>query len=144
MPLRPDLLAAYQKALYVVHGAPELVIRIGEPNDELDELLEADGLDTAAYLTAANPGGELQSKMENELACAALHQALADAGCICYVGEGRGSSILMALSGAMHNRVRAGYGGDYGWQGSYGQSGRAGSGMRGENARETAASAGKR
>lgn len=89
MPLRPDLLAAYQKALYVVHGAPELVIRIGERNEDLDALLEADGLDTAAYLTAANPGGELQSKMENELACAALHQALADAGCICYVGEGR-------------------------------------------------------
>jgi hypothetical protein len=89
VPLRPDLLAAYQKALYVVHGAPELVIRIGERNEDLDALLEADGLDTAAYLTAANPGGELQSKMENELACAALHQALADAGCICYVGEGR-------------------------------------------------------
>ena len=89
MPLRPDLLAAYRKALYVVHGAPELVIRIGKQSDELDALLEADGLDTAAYLTAANPGGELQSKTENELACAALHQALADAGYICYVGEGR-------------------------------------------------------
>jgi hypothetical protein len=87
--VRPDLLAAYQKALYVVYGAPELVIRIGERNEDLDALLEADGLDTAAYLTAANPGGELQTKMENELACAALHQALADAGYICYLGEGR-------------------------------------------------------
>lgn len=89
MPLRPDLLAAYRKALYVVYGAPELVIRIGERNDELDALLEADGLDTAAFLTAANPAGELQSKMENEISCAALHQALADAGYICYLGEGR-------------------------------------------------------
>jgi hypothetical protein len=89
VPLRPDLLAAYQKALYVVYGAPELVICIGERNEDLDALLEADGLDTAAYLTAANPRGELQSKMENELACAALHQVLADAGYICYVGEGR-------------------------------------------------------
>jgi hypothetical protein len=89
VPLRPDLLAAYQKALYVVYGAPELVIRIGTQNEELDALLEADGLDTAAYLTAANPGGELQGKTENELSCAALHQALADAGYICYLGEGR-------------------------------------------------------
>lgn len=31
-----------------------------------------------------------------------------------YVGEGSGSSLLMALSGAMHTRVRAGYGGDDG------------------------------
>jgi hypothetical protein len=89
VPLRPDLLEAYRKAHYVVFGAPELVIRIGERNDELDALLEADGLDTAAYLTAANPGGELQSKTENELACAALHQVLADAGYTCYLGEGR-------------------------------------------------------
>jgi hypothetical protein len=54
-----------------------------------------------------------------------------------YVGEGKGSAILMALKDAMHNRVRAGYGGDYGWSGSYGQSGRRGNGMWGENARET-------
>jgi hypothetical protein len=89
VPLRPDLQAAYQQALYVVHGAPELVIRIGEPNEDLDALLEADGLETAAYLTAANPGGVLQTKMDNELSRAALHQVLADAGCLCYVGEGR-------------------------------------------------------
>jgi hypothetical protein len=89
VPLRPDLLAAYQQALYVVHGAPELVIRIGEPNEDLDALLEADGLETAAYLTAANPGGVLQTKMDNELSRAALHQVLADAGYLCYVGEGR-------------------------------------------------------
>jgi len=89
VPIRPDLLSAYRKALYVVHGAPDLVIRVGEPNATLDELLDADGLDTAAYLTAANPGGDLQSKTENELSCAALHQGLADAGYICYLGEGR-------------------------------------------------------
>jgi Protein of unknown function (DUF3293) len=89
VPLRPDLLAAYREALYVVYGTPELVIRIGKQDDELDALLEADGLDTAAYLTAANPGGELHSKVENELSCAALHQVLADAGYICYLGEGR-------------------------------------------------------
>jgi Protein of unknown function (DUF3293) len=89
MSLRPELVAAYKKALYVVYGAPDLVIRIGERNEELDALLEADGLDTAAYLTAANPGGELQGKTENELSCAALHQGLADAGYLCYLGEGR-------------------------------------------------------
>jgi len=89
VPLRPDLRAAYEKALYVVLGAPDLVIRIGERNPDLDDLLDADGVETAAFLTAANPNGILQGKEENELARAALHQVLADEGYICYVGEGR-------------------------------------------------------
>lgn len=89
MPLAPELVASYRKAHYVVYGAPDLLIRVGEPNAALDALLEADGVDTAAYLTAANPNGVLQDETANELACAALHQALADAGYVCYLGEGR-------------------------------------------------------
>ena len=89
MPLRPDLAEAYRRALYVVYGAPDLVLRIGERNAALDALLDEDGADTAAYLTAANPNGELQDETANDLACAALHQALADAGYSCYLGEGR-------------------------------------------------------
>jgi hypothetical protein len=89
MPLTPELRLAYEKALYVVFGAPDLVIRIGEPNARLDDVMDEEGADTAAYLTAANPGGELQDKRANELSCAALHQMLADAGYACYLGEGR-------------------------------------------------------
>ena len=89
MALPPDLLAAYTNALYVVFGAPDLVIRIGEPNEVLDAVMDEEGVDTAAFLTAANPGGELQEKRANELSCAALHQALADAGYACFLGEGR-------------------------------------------------------
>jgi len=47
----PELIAAYEKALYVVFGRPELVIRIGEPNPDLDELLAAEGAATAAFIT---------------------------------------------------------------------------------------------
>ena len=89
MPLRPHLAEAYRRALYVVYGAPDLVIRIGERNAVLDALLDEDGADTAAHLTAANPNGELQDETANDLSCAALHQALADAGYSCYLGEGR-------------------------------------------------------
>jgi hypothetical protein len=89
--MRPDpaLLEAYRRALYVVYGAPDLVIRIGERNAALDALLDEDGADTAAYLTAANPNGELQDETANEVSCAALHQALADVGYTCFAGEGR-------------------------------------------------------
>lgn len=84
-----DLFEAYRRALYVVYGAPDLVLRVGQPSAGLDALLEADDADTAAYLTAANPNGVPQEETANALACAALHQALADAGYICYLGEGR-------------------------------------------------------
>ena len=89
MPMNPGLRAAYEKALYVVYGTPELVLRVGEPSEALDALMDEEGAETAAYLTAANPRGELQAKRENELSSAALHQALADAGYSCLLGEGR-------------------------------------------------------
>jgi hypothetical protein len=86
-PATPDLIGAYEKALYVVFGEPELVIRIGEPNPDLDELLEAEGAATAAYITAANPRGEPASRWKNEIANAALVKSLA--GYRCFEGEGR-------------------------------------------------------
>jgi hypothetical protein len=89
MPLGPELIEAYRRALYVVYGEPELVIRVGEPNAELDALLEAKGAATAAFVTAANPRGRLAGKTENELAAAALHQSQADVGYACHSGEGR-------------------------------------------------------
>ena len=42
----------------------------------------------------------------------------------------------MALQDAMHGRVRAGYGGDAGYSGSYGQQGRRGSAITNQNNRE--------
>ena len=87
MPATPELIAAYERALYVVFGRPELVIRIGEPNPDLDELLEAEGAVTAAFITAANPQGELTSAWKNEIANAALIKSLA--AYRCFEGEGR-------------------------------------------------------
>ena len=85
----PELIAAYKKAQYVVLGDPELVIRVGEPNPDLDELLEAEGAATAAYITAANPRGEARDAWENEIANAALVRSQTEAGYSCYEGEGR-------------------------------------------------------
>ncbi|HEY6240563.1 MAG TPA: DUF3293 domain-containing protein [Burkholderiales bacterium] len=88
-PVTPELIAAYEKALYVVLGKPELLIRIGEPNADLDELLEAEGATTAAYITAANPRGEAVSAWKNEIANAALVRSQTEAGYRCFEGEGR-------------------------------------------------------
>lgn len=89
MPLAPELLAAYEKTDYVVFGEPELVLRIGEPNQDLDELLAAEGASTAAFITAANPGGRARSHWQNEIANAALVRSQTEAGFRCFEGEGR-------------------------------------------------------
>ena len=85
----PELIAAYEKALYVVFGKPELVLRIGVHNPDLDELLEAEGAATAAYVTAHNPRGEARTAWQNEIANAALVELQTKAGHPCYEGEGR-------------------------------------------------------
>jgi len=65
------------------------VIRIGQPNPDLDELLAAEGAATAAYITAANPRGVATSAWKNEIANAALVETQTKAGYRCFEGEGR-------------------------------------------------------
>jgi hypothetical protein len=89
MPVGPDLIVAYLSAEYAVFGEPEVVLRIGEPNEALDALLESEGAETAAYVTAANPLGRLAGKTENVLATTALLEAQREAGFACFAGEGR-------------------------------------------------------
>jgi len=119
--------------VYTQHGCPDQVIeignaagpnmkhwnkylvvyRIGEGHKLLGTLMQNDAFSNLAYL------------VENG--------KVVNGG---YVAEGRGNTILMGMDGAMHTRVRAGYGGDEGWDGSYGESGRRGNGVHGSNARD--------
>jgi len=89
MPVGPDLVVAYLSADYVVFGEPDLVLHIGEPSEELDALLAAEGAETAAYVTAANPHGRPAGRTENVLATTALLEAQREAGYACFAGEGR-------------------------------------------------------
>lgn len=86
MALSPELLAAYRQAEYVVLE-PKIVIRIGEPNRVLDELIAAAG--SAAFITAANPGSEGRSHEENRGLVSLLREALQAAGRSYLEGEGR-------------------------------------------------------
>ena len=89
MALPPELLDAYRRTHYVVFGEPQLVLRIGECNADLDELLEAEGAASAAFITAANPRGVKRGAWENEIANAALVKSQTEAGFRCFEGEGR-------------------------------------------------------
>jgi hypothetical protein len=89
MALAPEVLEAYRKADYVVFGEPPLVLRIGEPNRRLDSMLEAARKDSAAFITACNPGGRPRSDQDNQAAQVKLERVLADKPYGCYPGEGR-------------------------------------------------------
>ena len=93
MPLSPELIAAYENADYVVlghpRGSPDLVIRVGRVNPDLEELLEHNEATTAAFVTACNPRGEKKSYEENEAAAAALRASPALIGYAWFKGEGR-------------------------------------------------------
>jgi putative PIN family toxin of toxin-antitoxin system len=75
MALTPELIQAYEEALYAVQAGP--VLRIGERNAALETLLDAQGAATAAFVTAANPRGEPRSHAANEAAMSALRSSLA-------------------------------------------------------------------
>jgi Protein of unknown function (DUF3293) len=90
MPLTPELEKAYRDAEYVVFAdSDHIVLRIGTPSSELDALLAAEGAQSAAFLSAANPRGERRSDLENGVANAALQNFVAAAGYSHCWGEGR-------------------------------------------------------
>jgi len=85
----PGLLAAYLGAQYGVHSEPAIVLRIGERSEALDALLEDADVETAAFVTAANPGGRPADPADNALATEALVHAQREVGYACVLGEGR-------------------------------------------------------
>ena len=87
--MNKDLIEAYRDADYVVFLEPQLVLRIGEPSERLDRLLEVHGASTAAFVTAANPGSQKKGRAENAEAMSALDGMLEAAGYPRYPGEGR-------------------------------------------------------
>ena len=89
MPASPEQLEQYRKADYVVFADRQVVLRVGEPNAELDELIVTEGASTAAFVTAANPRGEKRSDTENGVANAALQSFVSAAGYPHFWGEGR-------------------------------------------------------
>jgi hypothetical protein len=85
----PTVLAAYLAAEYVVFSDPAIRLRIGEPSEALDALLEDGGAETAAFVTASNPGGKPARPEANALSTEALLLAQREAGYACIPGVGR-------------------------------------------------------
>ena len=64
--LDTDLLQAYRETDYFVSDDPPLMLNIDEQNDDARILLASFGVETAAFLTAWNPGSQKLSDDEND------------------------------------------------------------------------------
>ncbi len=68
-----DLQRLYHATRYVAtEGAAEIAVRIGEPSPLLDALLDRRGAETAAFITAWNPGSRPLDPAANATAAARL------------------------------------------------------------------------
>ena len=86
-----DLLDAYRRTSFFADTPwGRLRLRIGEPNPDLDRILEAQGVRSWAYVTAFNPGSVVLSDDENERRQTRLEQEVARRGYATFRGEGAG------------------------------------------------------
>lgn len=67
MPLDPALRAAYERAVYVVHGSPPVEFRIGEASDVLEAMLAKHHAACAAFVSSANTRGVATPENERRL-----------------------------------------------------------------------------
>jgi len=93
MPLDPSLRAAYERALYVVFGSPNVEFRIGRKSEVLDAMMQMAHATGAAFVSSANTRGVATPENERRLAEFLLRsrtQPLTAAGKYrVYQGEGR-------------------------------------------------------
>ena len=87
----PNLLRAYQTSQFVVCTPEgEIVLRVGERNPRLDELMTKFGALSSALITAWNPGSVKLSIEENQTRQVALTEKVRKAGYLSFCGEGVG------------------------------------------------------
>lgn len=86
--LPPELVEAYRKAAYEVHAEPPFTLRVDDPSPALASLHAALGVHASAFITAHNPGEELEPA-ENETRQAALEAHVRRRGFPMIPGVGR-------------------------------------------------------
>jgi hypothetical protein len=63
--ISPELIKQFEETDYMIDDDPPLVMHIGERNDSLRALFASFSVETGAFLTAWNPGGELSPIDDN-------------------------------------------------------------------------------
>src|SRR5260221_2151150 len=87
----PDLLRAYQTSHFVVWSPEgEIVLRVGERNRRLDELMTKHAALSCAFITACNPGSVKLTDAENQVRRTELVHAVRKSGYVYFEGVGVG------------------------------------------------------
>lgn len=86
-----SLLQAYLDTVYKVENPP-LSLRIGQPNADLETLLQQYGVQHWAFITAWNPKSQMLTPKENERRQQKLEKLLEKAGYACFRGYGIGAN----------------------------------------------------
>lgn len=89
MAIDPRLIAAYERANYVVFGSPPVEFRIGAKSDLLEAMLAMCGVACAAFVSSANTRGVATPENERRLAGFLLRRQLDGLAYRVYQGEGR-------------------------------------------------------
>lgn len=102
--LPESLISAYRATRYRVFTSPDFELSVGQPSNALADLYRTHAVNSAAFLTAWNPEGNLQNETANREAFARLQARVASHGATVIAGFGEdpdgawaGEESLLAL-----------------------------------------------
>jgi hypothetical protein len=102
--LPESLISAYRKTRYRVFTSPDFELAVGQRSSALADLYRTHAVNSAAFLTAWNPEGNLQSETTNREAFTRLQARVASHGVTVIAGFGEdpdgawaGEESLLAL-----------------------------------------------
>ena len=102
--LPESLISAYRATRYRVFTSPDFELAVGQPSSALADLCRTHTVNSAAFLTAWNPEGNLQNETANREAFARLQERVASHGVTVIAGFGEdpdgawaGEESLLAL-----------------------------------------------
>lgn len=83
-----EKVARFKETDYIIDDDPPMILKVGEQNDALRALFASFGVETGAFLTAWNPGGELADLDQNYDQQAELLSEIEKLRLNYFVGEG--------------------------------------------------------
>ena len=102
--LPETLISAYRKTRYRVFTSPDLELAVGQRSNALADLYRTHAVNSAAFLTAWNPEGNMQNETANREAFARLQERVASYSVTVIAGFGEdpdgawaGEESLLAL-----------------------------------------------
>ena len=79
-PIHPDLIRAYENAIYEINATHRITLKVSEYSHSLDELHKEHQCTTSALITACNPRSQILSAAENDTRMLALSEAVEKLG----------------------------------------------------------------